>query len=384
MAVESFATTDSTNSPTEPIQPTSQGTLVFLHEGAHKSPKIWFSASLRRPLTILALMVMDIIALLLGLALAGYLLEGESRVVELVRFAPISVTVWIALFVAWGLYVRARNRRNVGTVAGAILSSIGVLVIVSIMYPQTGFSLKETLLATLFIMLLEGGVLALHKQGRGFISWQRAGLNPTLIIGGEEERARVRQAMEKVSGSYACVGELNTGVEGVVLPLLRQTLDRTGARSIILAPGTERLPHIQFENILRSMRLRNVKVKLVPSVNTLADVKPIVFHEDSGVTLLEVGSPVLDSTQWALKRMLDVAGSLGGLMILSPLLITVAVLIKLTSSGPVLFRQKRVGADEKIFNCYKFRSMYEDAERRQVELEAKNEADGALFKIRND
>ncbi|HKH75584.1 MAG TPA: sugar transferase, partial [Rubrobacteraceae bacterium] len=59
-------------------------------------------------------------------------------------------------------------------------------------------------------------------------------------------------------------------------------------------------------------------------------------------------------------------------------------LIRLTSSGPVFFKQKRVGADEGVFLCYKFRSMYQDAERRQAELEAKNEADGAIFKMKDD
>jgi lipopolysaccharide/colanic/teichoic acid biosynthesis glycosyltransferase len=62
----------------------------------------------------------------------------------------------------------------------------------------------------------------------------------------------------------------------------------------------------------------------------------------------------------------------------------VALAVKLTSPGPVLFRQKRIGADEKVFICYMFRSMYEDAEARQEELEAMNEADGAVFKIKND
>ena len=385
MTVESFPNTRNTNSPTGSIQTTPQGTLVLLHEGAVKGTnRVWLNAPLRRLLSILMLIVMDIVALLIGLALAGYLVEGESGVIELVRFAPILVTLWLSVFVAWDLYVRAQNRRNVGTLVGAILSGTGVLAIGSIMYPQSGFSLKEVLLATLFIMLSEGGLLALYKQGSGFMSWQRAGLIPTLIIGGGEERARVRQAIEKNRSSYTCVGELSASVDGVDLPLLRQILDRTGARSVILAAGPERLSHIQFGKFLRSMRLRNVKVKLVPSVNSLTDVKPIVVQEDLGVPILEVGSPLLDSTQWAVKRMLDVAGSLGGLIILSPLLVMVAILIKLTSSGPVYFRQKRVGADEKIFTCYKFRSMYEDAERRQAELEAQNEAGGVIFKIKND
>jgi lipopolysaccharide/colanic/teichoic acid biosynthesis glycosyltransferase len=81
---------------------------------------------------------------------------------------------------------------------------------------------------------------------------------------------------------------------------------------------------------------------------------------------------------------LDATGSLLGLILLSPLLLSVALAVKLTSPGPILFRQKRIGADEKMFICYMFRSMYEDAEARQEELEAMNEADGAVFKIKND
>jgi exopolysaccharide biosynthesis polyprenyl glycosylphosphotransferase len=103
-----------------------------------------------------------------------------------------------------------------------------------------------------------------------------------------------------------------------------------------------------------------------------------------GFPFLEVGSPRLDSMPWAFKRILDIGGSFAGLILLSPLLVTVAMLIKLTSPGPVFFRQKRVGADEKVFTCYKFRSMYQDAERRQAELEARNEAGSVIFKVKND
>jgi lipopolysaccharide/colanic/teichoic acid biosynthesis glycosyltransferase len=76
--------------------------------------------------------------------------------------------------------------------------------------------------------------------------------------------------------------------------------------------------------------------------------------------------------------------SLGGLLLLSPLFLAVAVAIRLGSPGPILFRQKRIGADGSVFICYMFRSMYEDAERRQAELETMNEADGPVFKIKDD
>jgi exopolysaccharide biosynthesis polyprenyl glycosylphosphotransferase len=131
------------------------------------------------------------------------------------------------------------------------------------------------------------------------------------------------------------------------------------------------------------MWLRKVQVRVVPDAATLMSSKPEISR-DGGMPLLVVGCPRLDGTQWILKRLLDLAGSLGGLMVLSPFLLMVALAIRLDSPGPVLFRQKRVGTDGKIFVCYKFRSMYEDAEQRQAQLEALNEANGAVFKIKED
>jgi len=84
------------------------------------------------------------------------------------------------------------------------------------------------------------------------------------------------------------------------------------------------------------------------------------------------------------KRVLDVAGAAVLLTVLSPVLLAVALAIKLTSAGPVLFVQKRVGMNRRTFSLYKFRSMYVDAEKRRQELAHLNEMDGPVFKIAND
>lgn len=85
-----------------------------------------------------------------------------------------------------------------------------------------------------------------------------------------------------------------------------------------------------------------------------------------------------------LKRVLDFLISAAGLILLSPLLALVALLIKATSKGPVLFSQERVGLHGRRFRCHKFRTMVVGAERLQRDLEHLNEADGPVFKIRND
>ncbi len=88
--------------------------------------------------------------------------------------------------------------------------------------------------------------------------------------------------------------------------------------------------------------------------------------------------------QLLLKRVLDLALSSALLALLSPLLLAVAIAIKITSPGPVLFAQERVGMNRRRFMMYKFRSMYIDAEQRRAEVAHLNEMDGPVFKIRND
>jgi exopolysaccharide biosynthesis polyprenyl glycosylphosphotransferase len=88
--------------------------------------------------------------------------------------------------------------------------------------------------------------------------------------------------------------------------------------------------------------------------------------------------------QMAVKRLIDIVASAVALLVLSPLLVTVAILIKLTSRGPVLFRQQRTGLYGRAFSMLKFRSMVVDAEKLKELLMAKNEQTGPVFKMKND
>jgi exopolysaccharide biosynthesis polyprenyl glycosylphosphotransferase len=85
-----------------------------------------------------------------------------------------------------------------------------------------------------------------------------------------------------------------------------------------------------------------------------------------------------------LKRVIDVIGAGVGLVVLAPFFAVVAAAVKLDSSGPVLFRQTRVGLHGRHFELLKFRSMFKDAPALREKLAAQNERDGAAFKIKND
>jgi len=84
------------------------------------------------------------------------------------------------------------------------------------------------------------------------------------------------------------------------------------------------------------------------------------------------------------KRLMDLSLAVFMLLLLSPLLLVLALLIRLTSAGPVIYRQTRCGLAGRKFTVYKFRSMRADADLHKEELEALNEMDGPVFKIRDD
>ena len=85
-----------------------------------------------------------------------------------------------------------------------------------------------------------------------------------------------------------------------------------------------------------------------------------------------------------LKRIIDIVGAISGIILLLPLLLLVAILIKLESQGPVFFGQNRVGKNGKLFKMYKFRSMVVNAEDLLHKLNDKNEMSGPMFKMKND
>jgi exopolysaccharide biosynthesis polyprenyl glycosylphosphotransferase len=100
--------------------------------------------------------------------------------------------------------------------------------------------------------------------------------------------------------------------------------------------------------------------------------------------VLTIDTGGMRGSAMAVKRMVDLLASSVALLMLSPLLIGIAILIKLRSPGPVLFAQERMGLNKRRFKLYKFRTMVPDAERKIAELEHLNEVSGPVFKIRND
>jgi exopolysaccharide biosynthesis polyprenyl glycosylphosphotransferase len=145
-----------------------------------------------------------------------------------------------------------------------------------------------------------------------------------------------------------------------------------------------RASHEELLESIRACRDAGVAIDVVPRLFEFLDgVRAL--DQVGGLPLLSIGAPMLTSASMAAKRGLDILVSASLLTVLAPVMLAIAIAIKLESRGPVFFRQPRAGRGNTSFPLIKFRSMYVDAEQRKQDMAELNEAgDGVMFKIRED
>jgi exopolysaccharide biosynthesis polyprenyl glycosylphosphotransferase len=125
------------------------------------------------------------------------------------------------------------------------------------------------------------------------------------------------------------------------------------------------------------------KVKIAPRTTELL-LQRAEYIPGEGAPLFELRPPALAGSEWALKRGFDLVVSSFVIVAGLPVWLAVAGAVKLSSRGPVFYRDRRIGLGEQAFGMMKFRTMYADAAERQASLEVDNEASGPLFKIKDD
>jgi exopolysaccharide biosynthesis polyprenyl glycosylphosphotransferase len=135
--------------------------------------------------------------------------------------------------------------------------------------------------------------------------------------------------------------------------------------------------------IVEAAHRAGVRVRLAPKTTDLL-IERGEYVPGQGMPLFELRPPVLAGADWALKRAFDLVVSGIVVVVGIPLWLLIAAAIKLDSRGPVLYRDPRIGVGEQEFGMLKFRTMVQGASEQQDELEERNEAAGALFKIRAD
>jgi exopolysaccharide biosynthesis polyprenyl glycosylphosphotransferase len=142
-------------------------------------------------------------------------------------------------------------------------------------------------------------------------------------------------------------------------------------------------PQDQAVDLVDRCHRHGVRVRVAPSTMEIL-MDRVEFIPGQTVPLFELKPPVFEGMDFVLKRSFDTVVAALLVLFLSPVLLAAAAAVRLGSRGPVIYRSKRPGIGGVPFACFKFRTMYEDADEHQATLESSNEKAGAIFKMRND
>lgn len=308
-------------------------------------------------------------------------------------------TVWLICLWLW----RTRDPRLVGVGPGeyrklinASTAAFGWLAVMFLIYGAHRMSV-------VFLVTMPVGTLALLLGRWGWRRWltrQREYghyLSRVIVLGNREDVTYVVDQIDKKTGAaYEVVGvalEVAGGERSIdvgrnklsIVAGLDDICDAViehKADAVIVAGQVER-----GGSYLRELgwKLEESATELVVALALTNVAGPrIQVRPVEGLPLMHVDLPQFTGYKHLLKRSLDVVASATGLLVLSPLLVLLAILVRKDSAGPVIFRQERVGRDGNVFEMFKFRSMVADAEEVLETLQDQNEGSGPLFKMRDD
>ena len=170
--------------------------------------------------------------------------------------------------------------------------------------------------------------------------------------------------------------------ESTVISELEAVIAREPVDEVFIALPREKYGPL-VEEVVRLCEEQGIIVRVQTELFKLRIARWQV-DELNGIPVVTIRSGPPDGWQLLTKRLIDLCGSVVLVVALAPIFALVAMCIKLDSPGPVFFRQQRVGLNKRRFRLFKFRTMTEGADRQQLLLERLNEADGPVFKIKDD
>jgi exopolysaccharide biosynthesis polyprenyl glycosylphosphotransferase len=355
-------------------------------------------AVVRRLLSVAALVTLDLAGLVFGLFVALILRE-----LYLGQWPPLWGILWstetdwlpfltvITVLVFWvgGLYRRRESRAGLGQVVFSLLlvALITLAFGLGTGYHFTTYGLTPTalVLTALFIGLLRSSYDVLTRDVLQFAGVRRR----AILVGEGEQLARLRRMLgsDRSGIQYEFLGAVAPNGNTDTLPLLGgldavpSILREHDVHELIVTDSgfTER----ELLELVEEAHRFGVKVKVAPRTTELL-LQRAEYIPGEGAPLFELRPPVLGGWEWAVKRSFDVVVSTIVIVAGSPAWAAIAFAIKLSSPGPVFYRDQRIGLGDRPFGMMKFRTMYADAAARQQGLEADNEASGPLFKIKDD
>lgn len=358
------------------------------------------AAAVRRAISVLVLVAIDVTGVFVGIyaALAIKLMAQGAPIDSSAIWAveqkalPVAAGTLILLFAKNRLYGPREQRGGAARILSSVtLATVIVLVLVLI----AGWRFDTYYIFYSSWLLVGAAVVALRASYDSVTALALDALKferRALLVGAPGLMGTVAEGLERSKSrqgvSYRVVGRrpLVAGITRDDDPTgpaadLRAALDPDAVDEVILTGWSgDDGPVLELLDVCRR---RGLPVRLAPTTAELLS-HSVQAVPAPGLPLFELRPPVLGGFAFMAKRLFDiVAASLLGLLAL-PVLAVAAIAIKREDGGPVIHRSRRVGVEESEFDCLKLRTMHVDAEQRQAELEDANEADGALFKMRDD
>jgi exopolysaccharide biosynthesis polyprenyl glycosylphosphotransferase len=364
----------------------------------------------RRQFVIQALKLFDLVVMTLAFVLAAVPVSRGGEAASFAEFLTMRIkvenfilffgflTLWHILLVSFQVYESQRLVSR-GDEATNIFqaSSLGTLcfTLLSIL-----FAIK--MVTPTFLLVFWVVVTGLTTGSRVFLRFllehmrcRGRDLRHVLIVGTNPRAVEFARKLEsRLESGYRVVGFVDAPWSGFQrfsethFPLasdfdgLAEFLRKNVVDEVVIG-----LPMSSFNDrslaIAALCELHGIVVRFLPWIFNLRFAKPRA-ENFAGDSLITLSTGPIDGWPVVFKRVFDIALASLFLVLMAPLLLVVAVLIKLTSEGPVLFTQERLGLNKRRFRILKFRTMVSGAEKKQAELEHLNEVEGPVFKIKRD
>jgi exopolysaccharide biosynthesis polyprenyl glycosylphosphotransferase len=304
----------------------------------------------------------------------------------------------IILFFYWldGMYTVRRGRSwfdEFYSILRGAFTGIASIIFFIFLTSASYYSRLIFFYAGVWILLLLGLSRAVERAVQQALRRRGIGVTRVVIVGaGETGRTVMRNLVARPDYGYQVVGFVDDSPE-------RGSTDIGRFRAL---GGTQRIPalvdeyevdeviialpwmaHRKILTIMGQCERQGVRAKVVPDLFQLS-LSQVEMNDLSGVPLIGVKEPSIRGRNLAIKRLIDLVVSSVALLVLSPILALSALLIRLDTPGPAIFKQTRVGRGGRPFTVYKFRTMRVGADLAVAQLADRNEASGPLFKMRDD
>lgn len=295
---------------------------------------------------------------------------GVLPLIDYAKLLIYIVPAYVVLYYQCGVYAPKRTSRN-GRDIFAILkaNTIGMAALIIILYMIVReFNISRSVLALFYFLNCTFMIVARALMRKMLRSIRRKGLNlKHILLVGYSRAAEeyVDRILDNPQWGYVVCGILDNSIPAGTLYKGVKVLGSIGNLEYILPENkldeiaiTLSLKDYDYlEEIVATCEKSGVHTKFIPDYNSVIPTKP--YTEDlMGLPVINIRYVPLTNTGNSLvKRVMDIVGSLVGIVLTSPIMLVCAVLVKLTSPGPVIFKQERVGLHNKPFYMYKFRSM---------------------------